>query len=516
MSEATSVNGFRIGSSEQSYRGYTGTVKFYGSNDGTTYTLLGTAQQKSSGFALNPTRVVLISSFDATDEYSYFRLTLSNMQRGTYGHFYDFFPSVVNTNELDPELHLDAASFPQKGESGYSNTPATWTALTGSNGTITGATFDSELGNYLNLSSDNTYIDVPTANILDSDFTIEMWYNLSSTSNYYKMLLGGSNYQSGTGLGHYVYGDTVKTWVSISGTTTNVLTSSNAITANKWHHIVLKRQGSNWTQYVDGDEVGTATGTTSALSSPNSRIGRHYNATGLFAAGKSGQVRIYSSALTQDKIRQNYNFTKNDYPNGFDAVNSSNPASFVSDYFDFTRGSVTGGSDQMIVDSSIHSLLNSLDEYTFTAWYYPDNLNGRNVIFGTGHTSDNNDWVLFRVRDNNTFEYNVQDAGTNYGAGFPSGSSGLNDQWNFIACTVHSDGTVGCRTNGTSYNPTYVQGSTAPKFSDVDWNVVTIGSFDRGSSGQYYDGFDGRIGQIRLYSRALTTSEIDAIEDLGR
>ena len=94
-------------------------------------------------------------------------------------------------DDTDLELHLDAASF-----DGSTNTPTTWTALTGNNGTITGATFDSELGNYLNLSSDSTYIDVPTANILDSDFTIEMWYNLSSTSNSYKMLLGGSGYQS--------------------------------------------------------------------------------------------------------------------------------------------------------------------------------------------------------------------------------------------------------------------------------------------------------------------------------
>ncbi|MDB4338460.1 LamG domain-containing protein, partial [bacterium] len=407
------------------------------------------------------------------------------------GNTYLYLAFAKDTNETslipgtDLELHLDAVSFPQKGESGYSNTPTTWTALTGNNGIITNATFDSELGNYLDLDGSGDYINVPSTGLLDGDFTIEMWWNFDTVNpsgSGYRMLWGGSGYSSGTGLGHYIEDNKIRTWVSVSGTTTNVLTSSGILSANTWHHIVLKREGGTWTSYLDGEQATTGSGTTTSLASSNSRIGAHYNtATSHDVDGKVGQVRIYDSALSQDQIRQNFNFTKNDYPNGFNAVNSSYPASFNADYFDFTRGSIASGSDQMVVDSSIHSLLNNLNEYTFTAWYYPDNLSGRNVIFGTGHTSSNNVWILFRLKDNGDAQYSVNDSGTGKGATF-TGASGSNDQWNFIAITVNSDGNITCRTNGTSYSPTYNTGSTVEKFSGVAWNVVTIGSFDRGSS----------------------------------
>jgi hypothetical protein len=423
-------------------------------------------------------------------------------QVNTNNDSYIYYAVAKDTNETslipdtDLELHLDAASFPEYGEAGYFPTPFTWidSSVNGNNGTITGATFDSELGNYLDIPLDSSYIDVPTANMLDSDFTIEMWYNINSTSSSYKMLLGGSEYQNQTGLGHYIYGDTLKTWVSISGATTNVLTSQSALIANTWHHIVLRREGSTWTQYVDGNEVGTATGTTSSLSSANSRIGRHYNLTGLNAAGKSGQVRIYSSALTQDQIRQNFNFTKPSYPNGFNGTISG--ASFLPSAvsFDFD-----GNNDYVSLDSNFRAAFDKPNR-SMAMWIKWD---GKSTGFGmpffmTGAGLTNG---RFAVQLNHTtaqLNVFVGDAGS-----YPQATLTANT-WTLISVVQSSNSYevfVNDTSIGTATNNNYTATSTATSH---------IGSYL--NTNHYWS---GEISDVKFYSRALTGAEVTAKYNLG-
>lgn len=421
-----------------------------------------------------------------------FTLTSNGGWINNSGGNFIYYAVAKNTNETglipdtDLELHLDAASF-----DGSTNTPSTWTALTGSNGTISGATFDSELGNHLNIASDSDYVDVPTANMLDSDFTIEMWYNINSTSSSYKMLLGGSGYSSQTGLGHYIYGDTLKTWVSISGATTNVLTSQSALIANTWHHIVLKREGSTWTQYVDGNEVGTATGTTSSLSSANSKIGRHYTSTGLFTAGKSGQVRIYSSALTQAQIRQNYNFTKPSYPNGYDGTISGaswNP----SGYFEFN-----GSSHFAYISATNSSPVDfSKKNYSIAAWVNLDNVNTFNYVLSKYGTSDSVRSIIFGVNNNGTLRLLERSSSTNNQSSTGVLTSGT---WHHIA-VVRAFDKISFYINGSL--DTEISNSFTP--NNGGNQRIAIGKHE--STGPLY--FDGKMSDIKLYNKALTPSEV--------
>ena len=39
--------------------------------------------------------------------------------------------------------------------------------------------------------------------------------------------------------------------------------------------------------------------------------------------GQIGQYRVYDSVLSETDIRQNFNFTKNDYPNGYNGTLTS-------------------------------------------------------------------------------------------------------------------------------------------------------------------------------------------------
>jgi hypothetical protein len=387
----------------------------------------------------------------------------------------------------DLELHLDASTY---------TSGSTWTDSSGNgnNGTITGTTFDSELGNYLNIASDSDYVDVSTANMLDSDFTIEMWYNISSTSSSYKMLLGGSGYQSQTGLGHYIYGDTLKTWVSISSSTTNVLTSPSALIANTWHHIVLRREGSTWTQYVDGNEVGTATGTTTSLSSANSRIGRHYNSTGLFAAGKSGQVRIYSSALTQNQIRQNFNYTKPKYPNVFHG-DITGATWNASGYFDFD-----GSNDN--VDITGNPL--SVNNFTYSAWFNADTVSVANqniITSNAGHVN-----YGLQVTGTGLSMYSLNSTG---GAEYLVSSTGLLSAgtWYHVAYVKSS----------SSGHSLYLNGAVVASDSSFTGNCDegTLSETTIGSANNNIQWFNGKISKVKAYSKVLTQSEITALYNEG-
>ena len=401
----------------------------------------------------------------------------------------------------DLELHLDAADF-----DGSTNTPTTWTDKTsnGNNGTITGAAFDAELGNYLNITSDSTYIDVPTANMLDSDFTIEMWYNLSSTSSSYKMLLGGSNYQNQTGLGHYVYGDTIKTWISVSGATSNIMTSPSVITANKWQHIVLKREGSTWTQYIDGEQVHTVTGSTASLSSPNSRIGRHYNSTGLSASGKSGQVRVYSSALTQAQIRQNYNFTKPSYPNSINADRTNTPTWDPSGYWDFSGG--TSNCDSFFLPQSLTLNPWFTNTHTVSMWVNFDSFASYPTFWSTYDYAGGSYGTILRA-DN---DGRIRQSGYFNNSSTNQFSSALSTgQWYHIVgsfsqgdCRLYID-KVHIGTNTATFN--YPSGGGRP----------AIGSLRHSSATNTDNGHDGKISKVKLYDRFLTTDEIQVLYDEG-
>ena len=88
----TTTNGLTSIGLQQSYYNYTGYVKWYGSNDGSNWTLLIT--QHHTGSALSATCTTLSGSYTAV-AYSYYKLTLSSNTRGSYQYVVNITPSVV-------------------------------------------------------------------------------------------------------------------------------------------------------------------------------------------------------------------------------------------------------------------------------------------------------------------------------------------------------------------------------------------------------------------------------------
>lgn len=86
------TNGLSSADREQSYYNYTGSLQWYGSNDGTNWTLLTT--HSHGGGALSLTCTTITTSYTAST-WSYYKVDITAGTRGTYGAFNFITPSVV-------------------------------------------------------------------------------------------------------------------------------------------------------------------------------------------------------------------------------------------------------------------------------------------------------------------------------------------------------------------------------------------------------------------------------------
>lgn len=415
---------------------------------------------------------------------------------------YIYLAFAKDTNETslipdtDLELHLDAASFPQKGESGYSNTPTTWTDSSGNNNnsTITGTTFDSELGNYLNFNAGNDYVVTPEIGDTTT-FSYEIWINPTNAN-------ASSKYIIGEQVGGQIFANngTIRIY---SNSFNRTFSGSPTISNNVWTHIVLSVSSGVATIYVNGENKGTSNDSNTGITAPiyigtaTTQIGNSlYN-----ISGKIGQVRVYSSALSQDQIRQNFNFTKNDYPNGYNGT--INGATFLPSgvSFDFD-----GSNDYVKIPATNHSPVDfTKKNYTISCWINPDNNTTLQPIFTKyGGSGDDVRSIYFNIHSNGTLRLYQRATGTDnavYSSGTISAST-----WTHVA-VVRDSSTVKFYINGdldVSRNSTFTPNAGGTQ-------AINIGSQADGN----YRFFNGKISDVKLFDRVLTSDEISAQEAIG-
>jgi len=407
----------------------------------------------------------------------------------------------VKFNELetaDLALHLDAASF-----DGSTNTPTTWTALTGSNGTISGASFDSELGNWLDFDGSNDYVSIPSTATSPIDasarnFTFSMWINRDSTG--YAPLI--TKYGTNTNTRSWYFqvdtsGRLQMGWWNGSSIVYKTATSAIVNTTSQWYHVALSVNASTMDFYVDGVLKDSLTGSVTHRGGGNepiiigSQASGNYN----FFNGKIGQVRLYDSALTSNQIKGNYLSTANLYPNGFDGTlgtGSTKPTWNSGGYFDFD-----GSNDKITLPNTMLSMFD-VSNRTMSMWFWTDNQSSGTQIPFTIKGADL-DFGLMSVEitnSSNTLKLQV---------GYGSVTNSLTmDAWNHIAI-VQQDASYEGFLNGTSIG---TSGSAKNTFSGTDF---ILGQYSGGS----YP-FNGRISNLKLYSRALTGTEITALHTAGR
>ena len=406
------------------------------------------------------------------------------------------YDSIYNTNLA---IHLDAAD-------ASTVSATTWSDKANSNNATIGSSvgfsstlsnyYDKELGNWLVLdgSDDNMTIASNSSFQNATAFTVEMWIepiSIGDNEMLSTLYTSGSDYKwdlrfnSASGDIRWGVANSSGGYVSSQD-----ITTTDTLSTNNWHHLVATYDDSANTQkiFFNGIEVKSAsspTGGTRTGGSDDIDIGHRV---GSYEANiKIGQYRLYNSSLTSAQVAQNYLATKNNYPN--ENHGTINGATFTvgstgnPNYFDFSSDTIT----------SSFAFIN----WSTTAWtiaFFAKAHSANNgYIFGTGAATG----AAISFRSNNKV-YLISGGNTEI-------SFTINEYKHFV---FTYDG------NGTSKG--YGNGVLTDTKTSVDSAFSSTANFRLGDYGGVGTGFDGELGQFKIFQKELSASEVSALYDLDK
>ena len=140
----------------------------------------------------------------------------------------------ISDNADSLELYLNASDSTSYGGSG-----TTWTDVSGNSndGTISGATFDTDNGGYLDFDGSNDNVSISgSLGIGVNDYTYEVWFNADTVSPANQNLIT-------TSTDHVNYGLQVNTTgvgmysLNASGGASYLTSSTGLLSANTWYHL---------------------------------------------------------------------------------------------------------------------------------------------------------------------------------------------------------------------------------------------------------------------------------------
>lgn len=219
-----------------------------------------------------------------------------------------YMPDIVRDNLV---LYLDAGE-----PSSYSSGTA-WNdvSIYSNNATlVNGPTYNTDGGGSFQFDGSNDYATITNSNSLNiqNQVTVEAWVNYASqggTNSYSVLCVKGDPW-------NWLLEDQDGKFNFRISTTDNPdsnLDSGFSHGYNLWNHVIATYNGSSQNIYVNGEAVASKY-MSGALntSSTNIKVGS-YTTTSYHLTGKISQVRVYSTALSFNQVKQNYNATKYRY-----------------------------------------------------------------------------------------------------------------------------------------------------------------------------------------------------------
>jgi hypothetical protein len=445
--------------------------------------------------------------------------------------------NVVLTNTYTYTLLTDALLYLDAGNaSSYSGTGTTWTDLSikRNDATLTGSPTYT-YGGYFSFNGTDQFAPVTTSkmNVLFTGKTVIFairTINANTGNGVYRNLFGGdgNNRNFNTYMYHvsgttwqiqYNTGSTFSTWVGPTS-------SSFTLTDNEWIVVAATQStGGVLTYYVNGQQLGSpATGVTFTqfINSGIEAVARSDN----YWRGDMALCAIYGRTLNSSEILQQYNSIKDRF---------SYTTSNLQLYYDPTNTSSYPRSGTTVTDLSSSGLSGSMSNITFTNPYFTYNGTSStlsvadNALLEPGSGDFTLEiWVYYSVLAGSTrtvvsktnngggagdWSYGFRTNGTTGGTYFEigNGTTSVNSpsynvstgQWYHVVgvWTNVASNSIALYVNGVS------QGSNAHSFASVknSTNPLYLGSYN---GGEYSQWFNGRIGIVRYYSKALTSAEV--------
>lgn len=366
----------------------------------------------------------------------------------------------------------------------------------------------------LNLAS-SAYADLGNPASLKNalSFTLEAWVNVNTLTGTQTIVSKHSDNTTGAFM-LYLDNGYPATYYR---TSPFFLKSSDAITANKWHHIATTYDSSSGTLtlYVDGVQKaqGTFAFTPSTGNTDNILIGADGGDTPTnFLQGMIGRVEIWSSVRTLDEIVA-------------DSVQVEDPSAeaFLQAHFDFTvlpavdqSGnnipiSLQGGANYCMCIPGVKLENNAYvncgnnadlsfgdtDPYTIEGWFYPTGDSG--TIFSKFDTGTSEGEYSLELANSTLYaKRNIPPGSINSDAVIETSNS----FYHFAVVFNGDDKTLSLFINGNLQTSEYfLQG--VPASPTTDFLIGAI--LNNGTASGFFTGY---IQNVRVWSKALNSSEI--------
>tara|TARA_R100000278_G_scaffold1947_2_gene3803 strand:- start:2311 stop:5355 length:3045 start_codon:yes stop_codon:yes gene_type:complete len=378
----------------------------------------------------------------------------------------------------------------------------------------------------------NSYINLPLTSLFfgKNTLSVSLWFKTTTTTrsriftDYAQTSRNCDIIMNANG--------TVEVTTDYNQSSNTIFISSSAYNDGNWHHIVvsLNQSAGERNVYIDGLLLDTATLSTNSWSgtvgsrvtlgafyssSSSSGYSQHLN-------GSIDQVRIFNKALIADDVSTLYAETSSTASNtnpfnegaGVALYSMDYDASEESGYFDgtptdveFGVGGITNFGARFNGSSSFIQTSLSLDaaSNSVSFWFNADSVGSQNPALYFNNRGGRID-ITINGTGSNTATSTLENIYIN--------STTAITGWNFV-CIVFTGwaSSYSASSYGSAITANvYLNGGSAVSLSPTPYGQSDGLRIGR-SGGSYY--YDGDIDQVRIFSKALSTSEIDTLYNSG-
>ncbi len=422
------------------------------------------------------------------------------------------FPNIVTASLL---VNVQAGNM-----SSYPGSGTTWTNLVDNTGyTITGGTYSSSNGGSIVFNGTTTFVPIGTPLSNGTNFTLEAWVFAAATGASHNILSSSNNV-------FWVSGGTL--YGGIAGSYT--LVSSASFPTSVWKHVALTFNDSTNTMrlFINGAQVNENTSVTQTYTSETLRIGSHVNAGTpvSFWSGRIAQVRVYNAALSAENLLSNFNATKGNYLiattnlvlqyNPFDTLSYPGTGTTLSNIaasgLNGTMSNITytspyisfNGTTSQVSVADNASLEPGSGDWTVEVWLRYSVITGRTRTYlsKTNNNGGSADWG-YGLRTNPTTSVTYFEVGNGTTSVTSPTTSVTSNVWYQIVGVWTN---VALNSIGLYKNGAFV-GSNSHSFASIrdTTNPLYLGNYN---GNEFAQQFQGDMGIVRIYNRALTASEV--------
>ncbi|MFZ1618526.1 MAG: LamG domain-containing protein [Flavobacteriales bacterium] len=418
----------------------------------------------------------------------------------------------TNTSASQPQGTGDLSA----GLAGYwkldenTGTSAGDASTNGVTGTLTnGPTWTTgQIGSAVNLDGTNDYIELGDSSAFEPglNLTISAWIYPTAAGVHPGIVVKSASYNEASAkYSFYLYSSSRQLGFAMGGT---IRTSNLTVPLNQWSFVAISQNSAGMTFYLNGQTYSAAVAALPSYSTETLNIGSWASsASPATFTGSIDEVRLYNRGLSVDELTALYRLTT---PTGVDAT--------FDGYWSFDGSTISGTTLYDLSGRGKHgSLLNGVAMSTGKVGQALsfDGVNDRATVatVATGTTFTITAWIMprpggpgygqiFGQDQNNTFEFHNSNnkLTMNSGGGYNDSNTALPDnEWSFVGISV----TAGSGVFYLNGNPDGTKTGIATR------NYVDIGY---NGGGEY---FNGKIDELRFYSRALTTAEMQTLYNDG-